>query len=733
MIYMKKPELLSPAGNMQCLKAAIQAGCDAVYLGGYKFGARTFAGNFNNEEMIEAIKYAHLYGVKIYVTVNTIVYENEVEEFMEYVDFLYRNNVDALIIQDIGMLDLIRKTYPNFELHASTQMHIHNEEGVNLARKLGVNRCVIARETDFNTIKNIKENCNMELEVFVHGALCISYSGQCLMSSLIGGRSGNRGSCAGSCRLKYDFIHNSKKLNKEDYILSTKDLNSLENLGTLIDIGVDSFKLEGRMKSPAYVYTVTKLYREAIDSYLENGKVNIDEKEINNLRKIFNRNFTKGFLFNEENNNFINSYRPNHLGVEIGKVIDIKGSNAIIKLTDSLNINDGIRFVGKKDTGLILTSMFKNGRKITNAYKGDIVSIKLKEEVKIDSIVLKTTDYNLNKEIEERIKQETRKVNITGEINLYIDKTAEFIISDGINEVKVIGNVVQRSINAPVSKEKIEEQLNKLGSTIYKFESLQINTDENIFVSIKELNELRRKAVELLNGKRLYKRDYIKKNYSIEVLSFEKEQNYSIQINNLKQYEMIKDKNYNIIYIDDLDTFNKINDDRKVLKIERVINEYKNYDYPLLVGELGSVDYYKNITTDFSLNVVNSYSVALLHNLGVKRITLSYEMTDEQINYLIDGYYKRYKKKPNLELIVYAHEEVMISKFNLNKYFNIESNSYLRDRFNNLYPIIIKNNLMHIYNYKYRYYEDYNKYFDMGINSVRFNILFEKDINNINE
>ena len=728
---MKKPELLSPAGNMECLKAAIEAGCDAVYLGGYKFGARTFAGNFTNEEMIEAINYAHLYGVKIYVTVNTIIYENEIQEFMEYIDFLYKINVDALIIQDIGMFDLIRKTYPNFELHASTQMHLHNIEGIKLLDTLGVNRCVIARETDFNTIKNIKENINMPLEVFVHGALCISYSGQCLMSSLIGGRSGNRGSCAGSCRLRYDFISNNKKLNKEDYILSTKDLNSLENIGKLIDIGVDSFKLEGRMKSPQYVYTVTKLYRKAIDSYLETGKVFIDNKELNNLRKIFNRKFTKGFLFNEDNNNFINPYRPNHLGIEIGKVIDVKGNTAIVKLSDTLSINDGIRFVGKKDTGLILTSMFKKGKKIDTAYKNDIVSIKTKEEVKINSIVLKTTDYNLNKEIENNIKNQTRKVLINGTITLHIDKPVIITLNDGINEISIKGNIIQKSITSPISKQKIEEQLNKLGSTIYKFNNLNINMDDNIFISIKELNELRRKAIELLNEKRLYKREYIKKEYSINVPNFNKEQKYSIQINNIKQYEKIKDKNFNIIYIDDLDTYNNINDNRKVLKLERVINDYKNYNYSLLVGELGSINYYENTITDFSLNVVNSYSVALLHSLGVKKITLSYELNDSQIDDLINNYIKRYNKHPNLELIVYAHEEVMISKFNLNDYFKVNNNSYLRDRFNNLYPIIIKNNLMHIYNYKYRYYEDYNKYFNKGINSIRFNILNDDDLNNI--
>ena len=210
---MKKPELLAPAGSMESLKAAICAGCDAVYLSGKKYGARSFATNFDNDELIEAIKLCHLYGIKIYVTVNTLIFEDEVEEFFNYIDFLHVNNVDAIIIQDIGMVDLIRKTYPNLELHASTQMHIHNLEGVKLLEKLNIKRAVLARETSIDTIKKIKNNTNLELEIFVHGALCVSYSGQCLMSYLIGGRSGNRGACAGSCRLPYDVIRENKKLN----------------------------------------------------------------------------------------------------------------------------------------------------------------------------------------------------------------------------------------------------------------------------------------------------------------------------------------------------------------------------------------------------------------------------------------------------------------------------------------------------------------------------------------
>lgn len=282
---MKKIELLAPAGNMESLIAAIEAGCDAVYLGGYMFGARSYAGNFSDEEIIEAINYAHLYGVKVYVTANTLVYEDEVTTFLNYVDFLHKNNVDAIIIQDIGMMDLLKQTYPNLEIHASTQMHVHNLEGVKLVEELGLSRVVLARETNIEEIKNIRKNTYITLEVFVHGALCVSYSGQCLMSSLIGGRSGNRGTCAQCCRQRYDLIIDNQKVNNDEYLLSTKDLNTLEHIGELIDAGVDSLKIEGRMKRPEYVYLVVSLYRRAIDNYLTKGKITIDNNDVIELKK----------------------------------------------------------------------------------------------------------------------------------------------------------------------------------------------------------------------------------------------------------------------------------------------------------------------------------------------------------------------------------------------------------------------------------------------------------------
>ena len=714
MIELKRPELLSPAGDFASLKAAIQAGCDAVYLGGKLFGARAFSNNFDNNELVEAIKYAHLYKVKVYVTVNTLVYEHEVNKFMEYIDFLYRNNVDALIIQDIGMMDLIRKTYPLLELHASTQMHIHNLEGVKLVESLGLKRAVLARETSINLINEIKQNTNIELEIFIHGALCISYSGQCLFSSLIGNRSGNRGSCAGSCRQKYDLLINNKKVNDEQYLLSTKDLCSLENIGKLIDIGVDSLKIEGRMKSPHYVYLVTKLYREAIDSYLLTGQVKINLDELTNLKKIFNRNYTKGFLFDELD--IVNSYRPNHLGIEIGRVIKSQNNYIDILLTDDLNINDGIRFIDN-DIGFIVTKMFVNKKRVEHAKKGDIVSIYYQGKITKTNVV-KTTDYLLNKEIEEKLKSK-KKIDIKGILEVYLNQSIKLTITDGNNEVVTTGSLVETAKTSPISYERIKEQLNKLGNTIYQFTNLEIKGDDNIFISIKELNDLRNKATKILNDKRLYNYQYLKEEYKIDLPNFKQEKNYNVLISDLNQYNQIKDKNYKYIYMEQ-ELFDKIDDKRKVLRLNHVLENHQKYSQKLLIGELGSL-IYDDISTDFSFNVTNSYSVALLHSLGVEQICLSYELTDTQIKNLIDAYHQRYHKHPNLELVVYGNLEAMISKYNINQKYNVDE-SILLDRFNNKYKVIIKNNLMHIYDYKKRNYQDLNKYFAMGINNLRYNL-----------
>lgn len=711
---MNKVELLAPAGDFSCLKAAIEAGCDAVYIGGKLFGARAFSSNFTDDEIIKAINYAHLFGVKVYVTTNTLIYDKEVERFLEYILFLHKNNVDAVIIQDLGMLDLVRQTFPNLEVHASTQMHIHNLDGASFMEKLGVKRVVLARETSISKIKEIKEKTNIDIEIFIHGALCVSYSGQCLMSSLIGNRSGNRGTCAGSCRQSYSIVdENNNIILNNKYPLSMKDLCSLENLKTLLDIGVTSLKIEGRMKSSSYVYTVVKLYRLAIDSYYKNNNIYIDEKELYNLNKIFNREFTKGFLFDEENNKVINMKRPNHQGVEIGKVINYKNNVAMIKLNDEININDGLRIVGKKDIGVNVNNFYINSKLVKTAKKGDIITIKVNDKVEKDDKVLLTLDSKLNEEINNIISSNQRKVLVKAKFIAKEDKQITFELTDFINKVVVISeNKVTKALNKPITKEEIKEKLNKIKDTVYKYESLDIEIDDNIFIPLNIINDLKRKAFEELNNKRLYKIPYKRCEYKRNVKSYPKEKLLNILIFKDEDIDSLK-KKYDYIYSSN-------NIDNTILLLPRVIDKYKeNYNKDVLVGDIGYFNKHKGCITDTSFNVVNSYTVAFLHSLGAERVTLSYELTKKQIEILINAYEERYKAHPNLELVVEGYEEVMISKFSLNKYFNNDK-LYLKDRFNNLYKIKEKDNLMIIYNYKKR--KDFNlSYYDIGINSLRIN------------
>jgi putative protease len=290
---------------------------------------------------------------------------------------------------------------------------------------------------------------------------------------------------------------------------------------------------------------------------------------------------------------------------------------------------------------------------------------------------------------------------------------------------------VEKASNNPTSKERVLEQLTKTGSTVFEFDKLDIDMDDNLFISIKEINELRRIALEKLAEVRKIRININKReDYKRDVPSFIKEFNKNIYIKTQRQYEKIKNDNYVHIYAD-LELYNKLEDDRLILKLPRVITRHEEYNVPLLVGEMGSVNKYKNIYTDFSLNVVNSYSIALLHSLGVKQITISYELDDNQIKEMINGYEKRYQVHPNLEMIVYAKEEIMISKFNLLKYYKLNNNGYLEDRFNNLYKIVEDNGLMYIYNYMPKHLNNLNYYSDLGVNNFRYNIVDEEDLNNI--
>lgn len=716
---MKKIELLSPAGNIECLKAAVYAGCDAVYVGGKNFGARSYAGNFTLEELEAAVNFCHLYDVKIYVTVNTIIYEEEVKAFMKYIDNLVNINVDALIMQDIGMIDLVRQTYPNFEIHASTQMHIHNEEGVLFAKNLGVNRVVLARETPIEKVKEIKEKTNMDIEIFGHGALCVSYSGQCFMSYLIGGRSGNRGTCAQCCRQKYSLEIDSNVVIKDKYILSMKDLCTLENLDKFIEAGIDSIKIEGRMKRKEYVYLVTSIYRKAIDSYYDEGKINITKKDLLELYKIFNRKFTKGFLFNEKNDNITNEYRPNHMGIEIGKVIKVNNGMIKCKIDGELNINDGIRILDNNDIGFIVTNIYKKN-KLIKTIQSDTIEIKTKFKPKEGSIIVKTTDYKQLKEIDKKLESNSRKVLINIKISVKKDKNIELELINNNIKINVNGEFPFKAINKPITKNDIEKQINRLGNTIYKIDKLEIELDDDLFIPLSELNNLRRKALELLENKKLEKKVYKKNEYKRNPIDYKKENEKNIYV---KDYNIKKDNIYNIVYKDK-------KDEESIMALPRIVDKYVWEDDKYLIRDVGGIYKYKKGITDFSVHATNSYTIAYLHTQGIEKITLSYELNDKQIEKIIKKYKNRYNVNPNLELIVYGYVEAMITKYNpLEKYK--EKEGYLIDRFGNKYYIKNEKYGTIIYNYKKMNRENKEKYFEMGVNSIRFNILNKRDYENI--
>ena len=313
-------ELLSPVGDFECLKAAVQNGANSVYFGADIFSARAFATNFDDEALEKVIEYAKIRGVKTNLTLNTLIKNNELESALNLAKKAYKFGIDAIIVQDLGLAMKLIKTFPDLPIHASTQMTVHNLNGALKLQDLGFKRIVLSRELSVNDIDFICKNTDVEIETFIHGALCISYSGQCLFSSMIGGRSGNRGKCAGPCRLPFELLENDKKINS-GYLLSTRDLCGLDYIPKLIESGVKCFKIEGRMKNPEYVATVTRIYRKYIDLAYSNEEYIIDENDRKELLQVFNRGMSSsGHLSNSGNKDLVYKEKPNNMGLYLGKI-----------------------------------------------------------------------------------------------------------------------------------------------------------------------------------------------------------------------------------------------------------------------------------------------------------------------------------------------------------------------------------------------------------------------------
>ena len=658
---MNKVELLSPAGNFECLKAAINNGANAVYLGGKNFSARAFANNFSEEELIEAVKYAHLRNVKIYVTLNTLLTEKEFNNAIKMVDFYYENNVDALLIQDLGLFYYIKNKYPDFELHCSTQMHVHNIEGIKNAKKLGFKRVVIARESNLEFIKEATKQ-DIEIETFVHGAICVGYSGQCLMSSVSKNRSANKGMCAQCCRLAYDLIDEDENIIKTDtkYLLSPKDMCLINDIPDLINAGVSSFKIEGRLKSAAYVGYITRIYRKAIDAYYDNEKFLISEEELNSFKVLFNRNFTDDYLFNK--NNLFGQLTPNHLGLEIGTVIKNVNNYTYIKLSRELNQFDGIR-IG--EFGCICNMLYSNNLLVNHGDINDIVAIKTNKILK--GKVYKTLDYKLEEDIK---NTKDLKLPIDINIKIYADSNVEVKINDFIYQSNICA---QKAINAPIDYDTVLKSFSKLNDTEYYLNKLNLESD-NAFLTIKQLNQIRRDTIVEYNKFRLnsFKRTRIDNEFNYkEPIYNESLESFSIDFN-----ELNKVVNPNSIYTE--------SDINVIYEFGGILKDYQN-----------KIAYY-------SLNCSNSYAYEFFKKLGFKEIILSSELKDNDIEDLKDAY----KQRNNIDIKPYVLESgnrvLMYIKANpFDSYMEKNKKYYIKDH-NFKYSIIRNKDITEIVECKYK-------------------------------
>ncbi len=613
-------ELLVPAGDINSFYAALNNGADAIYLSGKMFGARSYAKNFTDDELKTVLRLGKIYGVKIYVTMNTLVKENEVDDFLKEVEFLYNLGVDAILMQDFGMISLCLEKYPNLEIHASTQVNSSSYETIKLLYEMGVKRVVLPREMIIDEIKKI--DIPIELEVFVHGALCVSYSGNCLFSSMLGNRSGNRGECVGSCRLPYK-LYKDKTLVDEGYLLSMKELNTSVDINKLSS-NVTSLKIEGRMKSSSYVGFITKYYRKILDGE------KLSTKDLEDLKSMFYRGFTKGHLFNDED--LINKKSPNHLGSHLGKVIDVNDERIRIELDRSLLQGDGIRF-RESNKGMIVNYLYDLKDNLIN--KGNPKQIvEIDNKVNLTSLdeVRKTTDKSL--EITDFTI--TRKVPINIDVKAKVGEEFSLTFSDLSHTVTYRGSIVEKSINNPISKERLISQLEKLGNTSFVSKHINIDMDEDIFIRIGDLNIARRTLSERLIGERI--NDY--KEPIINEVTFDKiNTNEIIDLDNYMEVER------NPFYIKD------------VLKDKSIVS---NLFKPTT-----------NVIASYHLNVFNSYTAYYLYKLGYKGITLSVELNNIELKDLIESIRKRFGNIP-LVIKTKGYVEVMLIKGNI---LNIDKDS----------------------------------------------------------
>lgn len=686
-----KPEILAPAGSMEALKAAIYAGADAVYLGGDRFGARAYAGNFNKNILIEAIQYAHLYGVKVYLTINTLFRNDDIEDLFNYLHPFYQAGLDAVIVQDVGVMCFVHQNFPDLPIHVSTQMTITTKYAYELLKDYGVTRIVPARELSMEEIAEMKSaKDSPEVEVFVQGALCYCYSGQCLMSSMLGGRSGNRGRCAQTCRLPYSVFDEKGQSVKQtsSYILSPKDLCGLEAVPDLIKAGVNSFKIEGRMKKPEYVAICVEAYRKITDAWFEGRySASLIEKYKNKMAEIFNRGgFTKGYYYQKNGKDMMSVKHPGNSGVLVGYVVEISKNKIKIELEKDIFKGDILVLDGNRDDNITLTSNVdaKKGKQIT-------LNAPRTREIRKNQKIMRMLKAPLMKELELYLTED-KCMPLTGKIELKTGMQAKLTLSMVVggekHTVTYNGSLVQKATSNPVSRETVLDKVGKTGIKKYYFKEFVIDISEDAFYPLKELKELRRNGLALLEDTILAsKRRKPVKETNIEIPSVEELKTYSVvaMVSDKEQYEIIKEDDrimeiyFDLQYFSMEDIMNIAEIDmgkenflvlppifrwnfRK--EIEEIVRQYSSTKWKMAgivvrnldeFAYLNRIGYKGKLVIDYSLYTMNNYAAAFYRTYYPDaRITVSVELNQKQMKQL--NFIRN-----NTEIEVFGYQQLMIS------------------------------------------------------------------------
>jgi len=732
-------ELLSPVGDFECLKAAVQNNSDAVYFGANLFSARASAKNFNLAELEQAIKYCKIRGVKTNLTLNILIKDNEISDAFELAKKAYEFGIDAIIVQDLGLAKQLITAFPDLPIHGSTQMSVHNLQGALELQSLGFKRVVLSRELSIEEIEYITQNVDIEIECFIHGALCISYSGQCLFSSMIGGRSGNRGKCAQGCRLPYELIENEEKVIDKGYLLSPRDLCALDYIPRLLNCGVKCLKIEGRMKNPEYVAIVTRIYRKYIDLAKSGKPYIIDEKDKTDLLQAFNRgNFSVGHLDSHPNQDLIFKEKPNNMGLLVGHISKYNSSKGLITLSTNQPLQIGDTVSLEKETGTYtISELMSNNNNLKQAHSGDLVTIgRMKGKIKVGDKVYKMTSKTLQCEALASFENDVqnKKIPLNCEINIQKNSPISMRVRSASNlelykKLNIYCQIDTMPIDAqkhPLEKEKVISQISKTTNSLYYFKNIKIDLEENVFLpNIKSLNELRRTALELVEEYATSKVTRTSKstlselnlssvssntqNISLLLNTLSSEINYAelegisniylpLKYFTLKNYSQIislLSQKFNVyIYMPTIIKANYRN--LLVTNIENTISKYNirgfvisNISNIKLLEQYSSNDF--DFVANYSLNIFNKYSINELINLGIKRFTISPELNKETINELAT--------MTNQELIVYGRTPLMNMNYcpigNSNHCYptcqakcSTENKYYLKDRMNFKFPLI---------------------------------------------